>query len=266
MTDCDVLVVGGGPAGLHHLGASAEKGWKVTVLEKDHHPRFHIGESLLPLNLPDLRAAGRARSGRGDRHQEAGRGFQLGDGGGRAIISSISASRSTRVSRTPTRSGARTSINLLLKNSAKKGTNVSRACKVTGVEFPKDGNPVVHTVDENGDKRDMDVPLLRRRLGPRHAAGPAVRLKRRTRTTRAPRCSAISQRGTAGGRVRGEHQRLLVRARLVLDDPAPGRDDERRRRVPAGLPQAAKGSIPEYLLETIAKGHPEMRTACGTPC
>jgi flavin-dependent dehydrogenase len=52
MADCDVLVVGGGPAGSTLAALTAEKGWRVTVLEKDHHPRFHIGESLLPWNLP----------------------------------------------------------------------------------------------------------------------------------------------------------------------------------------------------------------------
>ena len=52
MTDCDVLVVGGGPAGSTVSALLAEKGWRVTLLEKERHPRFHIGESLLPWNLP----------------------------------------------------------------------------------------------------------------------------------------------------------------------------------------------------------------------
>src|SRR6266550_1866469 len=56
--DCDVLVVGGGPAGSTTASLLAEKGWKVIVLEKEHHPRFHIGESLLPLNLPILKRLG----------------------------------------------------------------------------------------------------------------------------------------------------------------------------------------------------------------
>jgi flavin-dependent dehydrogenase len=30
----------------------ARRGYKVIALEKAHHPRFHIGESLLPMNLP----------------------------------------------------------------------------------------------------------------------------------------------------------------------------------------------------------------------
>lgn len=50
--DCDVLVVGGGPAGSSSAIALAGKGWRVLQLEKDCHPRFHIGESLLPCNLP----------------------------------------------------------------------------------------------------------------------------------------------------------------------------------------------------------------------
>lgn len=52
MTDCDVLVIGGGPVGSTVSALLAEKGWSVTQLEKDSHPKFHIGESLLPMNLP----------------------------------------------------------------------------------------------------------------------------------------------------------------------------------------------------------------------
>ena len=48
--ECDVLVVGGGPAGATIGALLAERGRDVVVLEKAHHPRFHIGESLLPAN------------------------------------------------------------------------------------------------------------------------------------------------------------------------------------------------------------------------
>lgn len=47
---CDVLVVGGGPAGATIGAVLAERGRDVVMLEKAHHPRFHIGESLLPAN------------------------------------------------------------------------------------------------------------------------------------------------------------------------------------------------------------------------
>ncbi|AHJ64336.1 Dehydrogenases (flavoproteins) [Granulibacter bethesdensis] len=48
---CDVLIVGAGPAGCTAACLLAEKERDVVLLEKDRHPRFHIGESLLPRNL-----------------------------------------------------------------------------------------------------------------------------------------------------------------------------------------------------------------------
>jgi flavin-dependent dehydrogenase len=49
---CEVLVMGGGPAGSTAATLLARMGRKVLLLEKARHPRFHIGESLLPMNLP----------------------------------------------------------------------------------------------------------------------------------------------------------------------------------------------------------------------
>jgi len=57
-TSCDVLVIGGGPAGSAISALLAQRGWAVHMLEKDRHPRFHIGESLLPHSLPMLQQLG----------------------------------------------------------------------------------------------------------------------------------------------------------------------------------------------------------------
>ncbi|MBK1723542.1 NAD(P)/FAD-dependent oxidoreductase [Thiocystis violacea] len=49
---CDVLVIGAGPAGSTVGTLLARQGHSVAIIEKSRHPRFHIGESLLPANLP----------------------------------------------------------------------------------------------------------------------------------------------------------------------------------------------------------------------
>jgi flavin-dependent dehydrogenase len=51
---CDVLILGGGPAGSTAAILLAEAGVAVTVVEAERFPRFHIGESLLPHSLPLL--------------------------------------------------------------------------------------------------------------------------------------------------------------------------------------------------------------------
>jgi flavin-dependent dehydrogenase len=51
MEACDVLIAGGGPAGSTAAALLAGRGLDVVVAERETHPRFHIGESLLPRNM-----------------------------------------------------------------------------------------------------------------------------------------------------------------------------------------------------------------------
>lgn len=45
---CDVVVIGGGPAGATVAALVAEYGHSVLLLERSRVPRFHVGESLIP--------------------------------------------------------------------------------------------------------------------------------------------------------------------------------------------------------------------------
>jgi FADH2 O2-dependent halogenase len=66
-TDVDVAIIGGGPAGSALGGLLAMDGHRVLIVEKDVHPRDHVGESMVPANnfimhrlgfLPKMEAAG----------------------------------------------------------------------------------------------------------------------------------------------------------------------------------------------------------------
>ncbi|BCX89885.1 hypothetical protein MIN45_P2259 [Methylomarinovum tepidoasis] len=54
----DVIVAGGGPAGCTAATLLAQYGHRVLLLERDRHPRFHIGESMLPYSEPVIRRLG----------------------------------------------------------------------------------------------------------------------------------------------------------------------------------------------------------------
>ena len=48
MSDPQVVVIGGGPAGTTVATLLAQQGHRVELFEREHFPRFHIGESLIP--------------------------------------------------------------------------------------------------------------------------------------------------------------------------------------------------------------------------
>src|ERR1700733_3883744 len=54
----DAIVIGGGPGGSSSASFLALAGKRVLLLEKEHFPRFHIGESLLPYNQQIFRELG----------------------------------------------------------------------------------------------------------------------------------------------------------------------------------------------------------------
>lgn len=57
-SEYDVIVIGGGPSGATASNLIAQSGAKVAVFEREHFPRFHIGESLIPNTYGVLKRLG----------------------------------------------------------------------------------------------------------------------------------------------------------------------------------------------------------------
>ena len=130
---CDVLVIGGGPAGSTVGTLLARMGHDVVVMDKDAHPRFHIGESLLPANLPlfeklgvadEIRAIGIqkwAAEFRSPWHEHL-QAFQFGDAWDKSMPYAYQVRRSDF-------------DRVLLDNTAHAGARVLQQCRVEHVNL-----------------------------------------------------------------------------------------------------------------------------------
>jgi len=54
----DITIIGAGPSGAIAASLLMQKGWSVCLLEREHFPRFSIGESLLPHCMEMIEQAG----------------------------------------------------------------------------------------------------------------------------------------------------------------------------------------------------------------
>jgi flavin-dependent dehydrogenase len=148
---CDVLVIGGGPAGAAIGTLLARRGWHTVVLEKDQHPRFHIGESLLPLSLPYFEQLGvREELDRIGLRKYAAEfhsmyhgkqvAFQFGD----AIDKGYPYAYEVRRSEFD---------HMLLRNCRDQGAIVHEGCRVQGIDYADDAIAAVTAVDTQGNQQ-----------------------------------------------------------------------------------------------------------------
>ena len=137
---CDVLVIGGGPAGSTMAALLAERGRDVVLIEKARHPRFHIGESLLPLNMPlferlgvdeEIKRIGMPKYGAefvSPWHAQSVT-FDFAN----AVDKSFPYAYQVRRSEFD---------HILFRNAVRKGATAIEACRATGVEFHANGAAV----------------------------------------------------------------------------------------------------------------------------
>jgi flavin-dependent dehydrogenase len=135
--DCDVLVIGGGPAGSTLAALLAREGRRVRLLEKDHHPRFHIGESLLPANVRLLEDLGVRERIEGIGMPKWGIEFVSPEHAHHAFFEFADAwDRSMPMAWQVRRSEF---DRILFGRAGELGAHTVEGCRVTGVEFDADG-------------------------------------------------------------------------------------------------------------------------------
>ncbi len=156
---CEVLVIGGGPAGSTAAALLAEAGREVVLLEKDVHPRFHIGESLLPANMPlldrlgvraEVDAIGMPKLGVEfvSPHHDHVMDLRFTDAWDKSLASAVQVRRSVF-------------DHLLLRNAGRKGAQVLEGHRVRKVEFrPAFGGAEVLASRPGGAAETWDARLV----------------------------------------------------------------------------------------------------------
>ena len=155
----DVLIIGGGPAGSTFAAMMKQQGRDVTLVEKDHHPRFHIGESLLPMNMPILERLGVMDQIEAIGVPKLGADFTIANSGEQERTFYF---RDALGDSPPHAFEVRRSEfdQILFENARKVGANVFEGMHVTRVTPLKDGTHDVLAKDNNGDIHEWNAGFL----------------------------------------------------------------------------------------------------------
>lgn len=179
MPACDILIIGGGPAGSTAAILLAEKGYRVVVLEKARHPRFHIGESLLPASLPLLERLGVAEQVRAIGMEKWGAEFiSHWDGRGQEFQFANAWDKSLPMAYQVRRSQF---DEILVRRAASQGAEVVEGCRAREVEFLDDERVRVLAQYDDGRTRSWEAAQLIDASGRDTFLGNRLQTKRRNK-------------------------------------------------------------------------------------
>ena len=145
----DVLVIGGGPAGSTAAAFLAKMGRHVVVVEKEAHPRFHIGESLLPRNLDIFERLGVLEEVRAIGVHKPGAEFASDRTGRRSHFPFANALNRDRTHAWQVRRAELDA--LLFANAIKHGAAAFQETRVTDVQLGTPGQRSVVTARDKAD-------------------------------------------------------------------------------------------------------------------
>jgi len=157
-TSCEVLVIGGGPAGSTIATLLAQRGRDVLMLEKSRHPRFHIGESLLPMNMPLFEQLGVAEEIKRIGIVKLGAEFVSPWHGAPVMIDFNDAWDNTYPSAYQVRRDEFDEI--LFKNAVSKGARAIEECKVTAIKFQPGEEALVTAKIKDGQPHNIRAKFV----------------------------------------------------------------------------------------------------------